>query len=280
MCIVVVDTPALIARVPQRPKTRERHRARAHARVKFGVPIFLRLGQGVGAARIFTREEVDARMFNVRSRRRPGFAAAVLALIAAVAFGWISTAASSTATDRAAIPVSSPASAPALSAGDLRIAATTDASLTSPGPADRAAASVFAQAAGVPISGGAPQAWEVGGRRVLGYTAADGRFCYAFRDLTGGCLAAGSVSDAQPLDITTDYGPGTFHVYGIALDGVTAVTVRIGAVERPAAFAHNAFFFSDAALGGTAGISGELVATMSDGSARAQRFGVSPLAAN
>jgi hypothetical protein len=217
-------------------------------------------------------------MFKARSRGRPGFAVAVLALIAAVAFGWMSTAASSTATDRAAI-AGSPATS-TVGTGGLRIAATTDASLTSRGPADGAAAGAFAQAAGVPIAGGAPQAWEVGGQRVLGYTAADGRFCFAFRGLTGGCLAAGTLSDAEPLDITTDYGPGTFHAYGIALDGVTAVSVHVGALERTAAFAHNAFFFSDAALGGTAGISGELVATMSDGSARTQRFGVGPLAAN
>ncbi len=219
-------------------------------------------------------------MFNARSRRRPGVAVALLAPIAAVALVGISTAASSTATDRAAVADGPVARARTLSAGDLRIAAATAASLTSPSPADGAAAGVFAQAAGVPTAGGPPQAWEVGGRGVLGYSAADGRFCFVFRGLTGGCLAAGSLTDEQPLDITTDYGPGTFRVYGLALDGVTAVSIRIGATEYPAAFAHNAFFFSDAARGGTAGISGELVATVSDGSARTQRFGVSPLTAN
>jgi hypothetical protein len=33
---------------------------------------------------------------------------------------------------------------------------------------------------------------------VLGYTAADGGFCFEFRKLTGGCLQRGVLTDAQP----------------------------------------------------------------------------------
>jgi hypothetical protein len=63
-----------------------------------------------------------------------------------------------------------------------------------------------------------------------------------------------------------------FNVYGFALDGVTAVSVEVGGTTRPAAFARNAFIFSDGALGGTAGISGTVSATMSDGTTRTESF--------
>lgn len=147
--------------------------------------------------------------------------------------------------------------------GDVQITAVDDAGLGSNDPSDEAAAAKLAIATGVPAAtAAAPQTWKVGEASVLGYEAADGRFCFEFRGLTGGCLQAGVLTDEQPLDVTTDYGPGTFHVYGLALDSVVAVTVTVGGASLPAAFAHNAFFFSDNGLGGTKGISGVVIATM------------------
>ena len=162
--------------------------------------------------------------------------------------------------------------------GDLQIAAVTDPALTSSSQADGDAAAQLSVAAGVAAgTQAAPQAWTVGGQAVLGYTAGDGRFCFEFRRLTGGCLAAGTLTDAQPLDITLDHGPTTFHLYGIALDGVTGVTVHVGATTREADFAHNAFFVSDDALGATTATTAEVVATMSDGTKRTQNFPISSL---
>jgi hypothetical protein len=162
------------------------------------------------------------------------------------------------------------------SAGDLQLTAVNDPALASNDPPDDEAAAKLAVAAGVPTgTTAAPQTWKVGAVSVLGYTAADGKFCYEFRELTGGCLRAGVLTDEQPLDVTTDYGPGTFHVYGLALDGVIAVTVTAGGAPQPAAFAHNAFFFSDNGLGGTDGLSGMVTATMSDGTTRAQPIHIS-----
>ena len=61
---------------------------------------------------------------------------------------------------------------------------------------------------------------------------------------------------------------------GLVLDGVTAVSVRVGDSSKQAAFAHNAFAFSDDSLGGTGAIAGDVVATMSDGSRRETPFHV------
>jgi hypothetical protein len=162
--------------------------------------------------------------------------------------------------------------------GGLPIAAVTDPALTSSSQADGDAAAQLSVAAGV-VAGtqAAPQVWTVGEQSVLGYTSGDGRFCFEFRQLTGGCLAAGTLTDAQPLDITLDHGPSTFHVYGIALDGVTGVTVHVGTTTREAQFAHNAFFVSDDALGATTATTTEVVATMSDGTTRTQTFPISSL---
>jgi hypothetical protein len=165
------------------------------------------------------------------------------------------------------------------SAGTLPIAAASDPSLTSTDPADGDAAAQLAGAAGVSGSTQAPQSWQVGGRAVLGYTADDGRFCFEFRELTGGCVSAGTLSDRRPLDVTVDHGPATFRVYGLALDGVTSVAVRIDGSDHQAELAHNAFAFSDDALGATPSATGELVATMSDGTTRTQTFPISSLGA-
>lgn len=165
-----------------------------------------------------------------------------------------------------------PPAAPA----DLQVTAVNDSALTSSDPDDEIAKLVTAT--GLPASAtSTTQTWKVGAYSVLGYTAANGRFCFEFRKLTGGCLGAGVLTAERPLDITTDYGPSEFNVYGLALDGVTAVSVQIDGTSRPADFAHNAFVFSDAALGGTEGISGTVSATMSDGTTRTEAFHVSPI---
>ena len=57
----------------------------------------------------------------------------------------------------------------------------------------------------------------------------------------------------------------------------TAVTIRAGGTSQPAAFAHNSFAFSDASLGGSQGMTGEAIATMSDGTTRAVPFRVGSL---
>jgi hypothetical protein len=164
-------------------------------------------------------------------------------------------------------------------AGQLQIAAADDPALASPDPADRDAEARLISATGVAAGdpSAAPQTWAVGDRSVLGYQASGGRFCFEFRTLAGGCLEPGVLTNAQPVELTTDYGRGTFHVYGLVLDGVTAVSVSVGGVSRPAAFAHNSFSFSDDDLGGTDGIAGKVVATMSDGSTREAPFHVGSL---
>jgi hypothetical protein len=167
-----------------------------------------------------------------------------------------------------------PPAAPA----DLRVTAVNDSALAAVDPGDEIAKLV--SATGVPASAtSTTQTWKVGDYSVLGYTAANGRFCFEFRKLTGGCLGAGVLTDERPLDITTDYGPSAFNVYGLALDGVTAVSVQVDGTSRPAAFAHNAFIFSDGALGGTGGISGTVSATMNDGTTRTEAFHISPVEA-
>ena len=73
-----------------------------------------------------------------------------------------------------------------------------------------------------------------------------------------GCMQPRHAERPIPLDITTDYGPGTFNAYGLARDGVVAVEIRIGGSSRPAAFGHNSFTFWDASLGGTERRMGEI----------------------
>jgi hypothetical protein len=188
----------------------------------------------------------------------------IVPALAAGAGGATFAASSSSAEDPAAVPSAA-----------LRIAATTDPAFASSSATDARAAARLATAAGVPAAmGQAPRTWSVGGRTVIGYVSAGGSFCFAFAGGAGGCLQPGTLSDELPLDITTDYGPGVFNLYGLALDGVVAVTVQLGGRSQPAAFAHNAFSFSDARLGGTAAIKGEAIATMSDGTTRSVPFGV------
>jgi hypothetical protein len=198
--------------------------------------------------------------------KRPVRAIGIAVLLAAgaggVAFATASTSAGgdTTATTTATV-------------GGLGMTAAHDPALASSNPADGAAKAWLADATGVRASDAtAPQTWTVGEGSVLGYAAAGGRFCFEFRGLAGGCLGPGVLTDARPIDVTTSYGPGDFHVYGLALDGVTAVLVRVGGSARPAALAHNSFYFSDPGLGGTDGIEGKIVATMSDGTTREAPF--------
>jgi hypothetical protein len=168
---------------------------------------------------------------------------------------------------------SSSAGGTAPGAGEVPVAAARDPAFAA---SDAGAADVVAKlaaATGLPAARAATaQTWNVGGRSVRGYTSARGSFCFAFSGGTGGCLQPGTLTDERPLDVTTDYAPGTFNVYGLALDGVSAVTVHVGGRSFAAAFAHNAFTFSDGDLGGTAAVEGEAIATMSDGTTRAVPF--------
>jgi hypothetical protein len=205
-------------------------------------------------------------MPTVRKRSDIAWIAAALAIgVGGAAFA---TATSGAEDAQPAAPSTTPA---------LPVAAITDPALTSTALSDRAAAADLLQATGVAGDATAPQVWHVGNRSVLGYSADDGRFCFEFRGLAGGCLQAGALSDGKPLDATLDHGSATFRVYGIALDGVTGVAVRVDGSERPADLAHNAFAFSDNALGATTATTMELVATMSDGSSRTQAFPISSL---
>jgi hypothetical protein len=199
--------------------------------------------------------------------RRTGLIGIALALIAGTGGAVLATA-SSSAED-----------AVAAGTGELQISAVRDPALAATDPSDADALARLARAAGMPPApGGAAQTWTVGGHDVLGYTTAGGSFCFAFAGGAGGCLQPGALTPERPLEVMTDYGPGTFNVYGLALDGVTAVTVRLGGTPRPAAFAHNSFAYSDPGLGGTAGVDGELIATMGDGTIHALPIHVGSLA--
>jgi hypothetical protein len=121
-------------------------------------------------------------------------------------------------------------------AGQLQLAAAGDPALTSSDPSDGEAAARLAYATGVEATdpAAAPQTWAVGDSSVLGYSASSGRFCFEFRSLGGGCLEPGVLTNSEPIDLTVDYGPGTLHVYGLVLDGVTAVSTASRAMwSRP-----------------------------------------------
>jgi hypothetical protein len=116
--------------------------------------------------------------------------------------------------------------------------------------------------------------WLIPGHRVSGYTTPEGSFCFAFKGLTGGCLPAGSLSATEPIDLSTDYGPKMFRIYGLAMDGVNAISLRARGVTRPVLMGRNAFFLEDGSLGGTRGFAGTLIAHMQDGTTRRVPFSV------
>jgi hypothetical protein len=112
------------------------------------------------------------------------------------------------------------------------------------------------------------RSWRVGGRRVVGYTTAAGAFCFEFAGLAGGCLPKTGLSAANPVDVMTDNGPGVLRVYGLAMDGVTAVGLRAGGVTRAAAIGRNAFLLEAPALGRTHGFTATLIVQLGDGTVR------------
>jgi hypothetical protein len=112
------------------------------------------------------------------------------------------------------------------------------------------------------------RAWLVAGHRVVGYTAANGSFCYRFGELTAGCLHPGVLTSDNPLAATTDYGPATFRVYGIAADDVAGVSLQGRGMTVHAIVTRNAFFLERKSFGGTRGLSATLIARMRDGTTR------------
>lgn len=122
------------------------------------------------------------------------------------------------------------------------------------------------------------RAWLIRGHRVSGYTTPGGSFCFAFAGLTGGCLPAGTLTAAVPIDLTTDYGPHTFRVYGLAMDGVASISLRARGVTRRVPMGRNAFYFDDGSLGGTREFSGTVVVRMRNGATRRIPFRVGVVA--
>lgn len=127
----------------------------------------------------------------------------------------------------------------------------------------------MASAAGArPRSGMSGRSWLVAGRRVIGYETPGGLFCFRFVGYTGGCIAKGALSPDQPLDAMVDNGPGQFRVYGLAADGVVAVSVRVHGVTRRAAVARNAFFLAAPAFGNRRGFVATLIVRSRHGTTR------------
>jgi hypothetical protein len=201
-----------------------------------------------------------------RLARRAGLVLVVPALVAGAGCALFATAPSS--------------AGDAVAAGSVepQIAALLDPALIATDAIHSAAMAHLAAVAGrPPAQGAAARTWNVGAHGVVGYTSAGGSFCFAFSGGAGGCLQPGTLSDERPLDVMTDYGPDILNVYGLALDGVTAVSVRVGGRSWPAALAHNAFSFSEPDLGGTAALEGEVTATMTDGTTRSVPFRIGSL---
>ena len=112
------------------------------------------------------------------------------------------------------------------------------------------------------------RAWSIAGQRVSGFTTRSGSFCYRFGSFTGGCVSPGELSAANPIDYTSDYGPKTFRVYGLATDDVTAVSLRVRGVTRRVRLVRNAIYLSDDALGGTRPFRGVLIVHLRGGATR------------
>jgi hypothetical protein len=113
-----------------------------------------------------------------------------------------------------------------------------------------------------------PRSWLVAGHRVMGFTTPSGSFCFRLERLTGGCLQPGVPTAHNPVDTLIDYGPGRFRVYGLAIDEVTAVSLRVRGVTRRAIIEHNAFFLEEKSLGGTRGFTATLIVRLRDGTTR------------
>lgn len=148
---------------------------------------------------------------------------------------------------------------------DQRFATLRDDRLIPPAPPSTALSNALGAA---PRDWASRRAWFIDGQQVVGYTTPSGRFCYRFGSLTGGCIGAGTLTRANPVAYSTDYGPGTLHVYGMAIDDVAAVSLRVRGVTRPVLVARNAFYFSDDSLGSTRALSATLLVRMRGGATR------------
>jgi hypothetical protein len=110
--------------------------------------------------------------------------------------------------------------------------------------------------------------WLVGGHRVNGFTARDGSFCFRFAGGTGGCLSTAGLSRESPVDVSSDNAPGTLRVYGLAMDGVTAISLHARGVTRRAAISRNAFYLEANSLGNGNGFAGTLIVHFRNGATR------------
>jgi hypothetical protein len=109
------------------------------------------------------------------------------------------------------------------------------------------------------------RSWLIAGRRVTGYTTPSGSFCFRFGPFTGGCIRPGELTPANPVAYTVDYGPKTFRVYGLAIDGVTAVSLRARGVTRRVLLVRNAVYIDDGSLGGLRPLTGTLIVHLRGG---------------
>jgi len=109
------------------------------------------------------------------------------------------------------------------------------------------------------------RAWVVSGQRVVGYTTPGGSFCYVFGSLTGGCLQPGQLTPATPISPTVEYGPRTFRIYGLAMDGVTSISLTARGATWRGNLVRNAFYLQADALGGTRVLTGTLIVRLHGG---------------
>src|SRR4051812_12385738 len=84
----------------------------------------------------------------------------------------------------------------------------------------------------------------------------------------GGYVAKPGLSRATPVEVMTDSAPGTLRVYRLAMDGVTAISLRARGVTRQAVVARNAFYLEANSLGNRKGFAAALIVRYRDGSTR------------
>jgi hypothetical protein len=116
------------------------------------------------------------------------------------------------------------------------------------------------------------RSWPAAGQHIEGYTTQAGKFCFRFRALMGGCVRQGTLNVSHPVEAFTDNGPGLFRIYGLAIDGVTAVSVRVRGKTRRASVGRNAFFLSANALSAPHGVSGTVIVRFEDGTTHERYF--------
>jgi hypothetical protein len=75
----------------------------------------------------------------------------------------------------------------------------------------------------------------------------------------------GELDARNPISYTVDYGPQTFRVYGLAIDDVLAVSLRVRGVTRSVRLVSNAIYFADDSLGGTRRFRGTLIVHLRGG---------------